>query len=77
VKLPTAKARIVRYKGHRRVKVTIGRSTRLTVRTTVMLRDKRGRTRKRVTVTLRTGRSTVLKKLRVARKVRSVRVRIR
>jgi hypothetical protein len=74
---PTAQARIVRYQGRRRVKVTIGRSTRLTVRTTVTLRDKGGRTRKRVTVTLRTGRSTVLKKLRVARTVRSVRVRIR
>jgi hypothetical protein len=74
---PAAKARIIRRHGRRLVQVTIGRGTRLTVRATVLLRDKSGHTRRRVAVILRTGRSTVLKKIRVARAVRSVRVRIR
>jgi hypothetical protein len=76
-KLPTAKAKIVRYKGRRRVKITIGRTSRLSVRATVLLRDRRGRTAKRVVLTLRTGRSTVLKKVTVASAVRSVRVSVR
>ena len=71
------KAKIVRYKGHRRVKLTIGRSSKLSVRATVRLRDRRGKTRKKVRLTVRTGRSTVLKKLKVPRAVRSVRVTVR
>ena len=77
VRKPTATARIVRRRGKRRIRVTVGRSSRLTVRATLLLRDRRGHTRRRVAVTLRTGRSTVLTKLRVARAVRTVRVRIR
>ena len=77
VRAPTAKARIVRRHGKRRIRVTVGRSVRLTVRATLLLRDRRGHTRRRVVVTVRTGRSTVLTKLRVGRAVRAVRVRIR
>ena len=77
VRKPTARARIVRRSGKRRIRVTVGRSARLTVRATLLLRDRRGHTRRRVAVTLRTGRSTVLTKLRIARAVRTVRVRIR
>ena len=76
-KLPTASAKIVRYKGRRRVKITVGRSTRLSVRATVLLRDHRGKTKRRVALTVRTGRSTVLKKVEVASAVRSVRVTVR
>jgi hypothetical protein len=77
VRRPAAKARIVRRRGKRRIRVTLGRSARLTVRATLLLRDGRGHTRRRLTVTLRTGRSTVLTKVRLGRAVRAVRVRIR
>jgi hypothetical protein len=77
VRNPTAKARIVRRRGKRRIRVTVGRSARLTVRATLLLRDRRGHTRRRLAVILRTGRSTVLTKVRVGRAVRAVRVRIR
>jgi hypothetical protein len=69
---PKVKAKLVRRSGRLRIRITVGKSSRTRVKVRLVLRDRRKHTVRKLTVTLRTGRTTTLK-TRVPRRVRSVR----
>jgi hypothetical protein len=68
-------AKLVRRSGRLRIRITLGRSSRARVKVRIVLRDRRKHTVRRLTVTLRTGRTTTLK-MRVPKRVRSVRASV-
>ena len=57
------------------MRITLSKATKTKVRVRILLRDRRKHTIRRLTVTLRTGRTTTLK-TRVSRRVRSVRASV-
>jgi hypothetical protein len=72
---PKVKAKLVRRSGRLRIRITLGRSSRARVKVRVTLRDRRKHAVRRLTVTLRTGRTTTLK-ARVPKRVRSIRASV-
>lgn len=73
---PTVRARIVRRRGRRVLRVTIGRSPQRTVRVKLELRDRRRRVLRRATRTLPSGATRTVTRPAVPTAARSVRVRL-
>jgi hypothetical protein len=73
---PAVRARVVRRRGQRMLRVTIAASPVRTVRVRLLLEDRRDRIRRRATRTLRTGRTTYLERPKVISAVTSVRARV-
>jgi Galactose oxidase-like, Early set domain len=72
---PKLTAKLVRRSGRLHVRITLGRSSRARVKVRIAMRDRRRHTVRRLTVTLRTGRTTTLN-ARVPKRVRSIRASV-
>jgi hypothetical protein len=70
--LPKTRARLVRRDGRRLVLLKVGASDSRGARVRLRMLDRRKKVRKRATVMVRTGRTTLLRGLPVPRRVRSV-----
>jgi hypothetical protein len=72
---PKVTAKLVRRSGRLHVRITLGRSSRVRVKVRVVMRDRRKHSVRKLTVTLRTGRTTTLN-ARVPKRVRSIRASV-
>jgi Domain of unknown function (DUF1929)/Glyoxal oxidase N-terminus len=72
---PKVTAKLTRRSGRLRIRITLGRSSRARVRVRIVMRDRRRHTVRKITATLRTGRTTTLK-THVPRRVRSIRASV-
>jgi hypothetical protein len=75
VKAKVRSARIVRRSGKRFMRITLSKATKSRVRVRVVWRDRRKHTVRRLTFTLRTGRTTTLK-TKVPSRVRTLRASV-
>jgi hypothetical protein len=75
VKAKVRSARIIRRSGKRYMRITLSKATKTKVRVRIVWRDRRKHTVRRLTVTLRTGRTTTLK-TRVPSRVRTLRASV-
>ena len=72
---PVCSEGAARRAGRLRVRITLGRSSRAKVKVRILMRDRRRHTVRKLTVTLRTGRTTTLN-ARVPKRVRSIRASV-
>jgi hypothetical protein len=72
---PKVTAKLVRRGGRLRIRITLGKSSRAKVKIRIVLRDRRKHTVRKLTATLRTGRTTTLS-TRVPKRVRSIRASV-
>ena len=76
-KLPKVRARVVHRNHHRYVELRVAKASKPRARIRLRLLNRHHHTRRQLTVTVRTGRTTILRSRPLARQVRSVKATVR